>query len=210
MTMKRNSSQRDHWERVHGAVNPSSVGWSQEVPRLSLALIDGLGLAPESHIIDVGGGTSRLVDHLLARSDIQVTVLDLSESALETSRTRIGATGDTVNWIHCDVLDVDLEGHFDLWHDRAVFHFLTDAAARERYAGCLYKALGDGGHAVIATFAEDGPEKCSGLPVVRYSPAELHRQLGTDHFDLIEERREVHNTPSGVEQRFQYSVLSKK
>ncbi|MBW2212709.1 MAG: class I SAM-dependent methyltransferase [Deltaproteobacteria bacterium] len=167
------------------------------------------GATPQSPLIDVGGGAARLVDHLVANGYENVTVLDISSVALDQSRKRLGSASETVQWIVADVLEADLPQAYEVWHDRAVFHFLTDPDERRRYASKLYGALTLGGHAIITTFAEDGPEKCSGLPCARYSPKALHAELGAGRFRLVDSARETHVTPKGQEQRFQYSMLQK-
>jgi SAM-dependent methyltransferase len=172
-------------------------------------MLESAGATPRSPIIDVGGGAARLVDHLLARGYESVTVLDISNVALDQSRRRLGQAAERAQWIVADVLEADLPQAYEVWHDRAVFHFLTDPDERRRYASKLYHALTPGGHAIITTFAEDGPEKCSGLPCARYSPKALHAELGADRFRQVDSVRETHVTPKGQEQRFQYSLLQK-
>ena len=158
-------------------------------------------------VIDVGGGASVLVDGLLEAGFTDVTVLDLSGAALSASRTRLGERARLVKWIEADVTQADLPPRpFDLWHDRAVFHFLVDPADRRAYLQVLRRALRPGAHVVMATFAEDGPERCSGLPVQRYAPSQLHAALGED-FEWLASEREQHLTPGGVLQQFQYSVF---
>jgi SAM-dependent methyltransferase len=174
---------------------------------MSLRLIAGTGVSRSAPVIDVGGGASVLVDGLLEAGFTDVTVLDLSGAALASSRARLGARASSVQWTEADVTRADLPPRsFDLWHDRAVFHFLTDRADRLAYLRVLRHALRPGGHVVIATFAEDGPERCSGLPVRRYAPAQLHAELGSD-FELLASEREAHVTPAGAVQRFQYSLF---
>jgi len=198
---------KDHWQRVHKSKAPDEVSWFQANPMCSIELIDRFCPRPDAPIIDVGGGISRLVDTLLENGRRCLTVLDVSEEALSHTRQRLGDKAENVTWIHEDVLTADFGRTFDLWHDRAVFHFLIDARDRARYADRLLAALSDGGHAVIATFAEDGPEKCSGLPVARYSGASLHEALGKNRFSMVHELRTVHVTPQGKEQRFQFGVF---
>jgi len=200
---------RRHWEATHLEHPPGAMGWFQAVPRVSLELMDLARMGPDSRIIDVGGGISRLTDHLLERGHLSVTVLDLSAAALQVTKRRVGE-GAQVRWIVGDVLEADLGGPFDIWHDRAVFHFFTDPDAQRRYAERLYHALAPGGHAVIATFAEDGPTQCNGLPVTRYAPDALHARIGTDRFRLVTSRRETHVTPGGRKQRFQYCLLERR
>lgn len=194
----------EHWEEVYGERAPDAVSWYQPHVTRSLALIEATGPGPETAVIDVGGGASTLVDDLLARGLTDLTVLDLSQTALDAARTRLGKAGEAVIWLQGDITSLTLEAdRYDLWHDRAVFHFLTDAADRRVYLANLERALKPGGHLIMATFAEDGPEQCSGLPVCRYSPDALAAELGPG-FELLERRRELHHTPGGKEQAFNY------
>lgn len=194
---------KGHWERVHRGKAPGERSWFQPRPEASLGLMESAGIGPEARVVDVGGGTSRLVDELLERGYRHLTVLDISGAALAEARERLGERAENVRFVESDVTEADLEGPFDLWHDRAVFHFLTDADDRRRYVELLRRTLAPGGHAIVATFAEDGPEKCSGLPVVRYTPEALSAELGID-LELARARREMHVTPSGKEQSFVY------
>ena len=192
-----------HWEGVYSGRGAHSVSWYQATPETSLRLIDALGIGPADAVIDVGGGASSLVDHLVERQFDDVTVVDISSSALDLARERLGAKAARVNWLGGDILRLKLRGPFGLWHDRAVFHFLTGADERARYVATLARVVPAGGHAIMATFADDGPERCSNLPVRRYSPAELAAELGPD-FRLIESLRETHVTPAGGSQNFIY------
>ncbi len=195
-----------HWENVYRTKGEQEVSWFQETPSVSLELIRSTGAARRSAIVDIGGGASRLVDALVTEGYGSVTVLDLSESALAAAKARLGPAAADVTWIVADVVGWRPPQRYDVWHDRAAFHFLTDAADRTAYVGCLRDALRPGGHAIIATFALDGPERCSGLPVVRYDAASLGTVLGSG-FDLVETRRHDHHTPMGSTQRFQFSVF---
>jgi SAM-dependent methyltransferase len=188
-------SDQKHWDRVYGNKGEFQVSWFQDDPALSLELIRVAAPSLESAIIDIGGGAARLVDALLAHDYRDVTVLDLSEAAIAISRARLGARAERVTWIAADVTRWRPGRHYDLWHDRAAFHFLT-------------AALRPNGHAIIATFALEGPERCSGLPVVRYDAAKLSAALGSV-FQLIEARRQDHRTPSGSTQQFQFSVFKR-
>jgi 2-polyprenyl-3-methyl-5-hydroxy-6-metoxy-1,4-benzoquinol methylase len=195
-----------HWENVYRTKGEREVSWFQETPASSLELIRSVGATRASAVIDIGGGASRLVDALVAEGYEAVTVLDLSESALAATKTRLGQTTAGVTWIVADVTKWKPTQRYDVWHDRAAFHFLTDAADRSAYVECLRETLRPGGYAVIATFALDGPERCSGLPVIRYDAASLGEVLG-DAFNLAETRRHDHHTPMGSMQRFQFSVF---
>lgn len=200
------STRTEHWERVHQGKLPSERSWFQPRPEVSLGLMEAAGIEPPAGIVDVGGGTSRLVDELLAKGFDDITVLDISPTALEEARERLGERADDVRWVASDVTEAELEGSFDLWHDRAAFHFLTDPEDRRRYVALLHRTLAPGGHAIVATFAEDGPDECSGLPVVRYSPDALAAELGDD-LELLRARRELHVTPAGKEQSFVYCLF---
>jgi ubiquinone/menaquinone biosynthesis C-methylase UbiE len=196
-----------YWERIYERSSPMSSSWYQPEASRSLELLAGLGVGRTSNIIDVGGGDSTLVDGLVARAMGRVTVLDLSRTALQRARTRLGSTSEDVSWIECDVLRADLPSHsYDVWHDRALFHFLTERDDRLRYVAAATSALKPGGAVVISTFALEGPDHCSGLQVARYDPEMLAREFG-DAFSLASAMRDVHRTPSGADQQFTYAVL---
>ena len=196
--------QREHWEKVYQTKQPDAVSWFQEHATRSLELIRSVGAPLTANVIDVGGGASTLVDDLLSSGFKNVSVLDLSASALKVARKRLGAAGDGVTWIAGDICTVDLPVQaFDIWHDRAVFHFLTDPVDRAAYVRQVMKSVKPGGHVIVATFAPDGPEQCSGLPVVRYAPGELHEEFGPS-FELLEHMSEEHKTPWGSVQHFVY------
>jgi SAM-dependent methyltransferase len=199
----------EHWQKVHLSKGEQGVSWSQQTPEPSLGLI--VKFAPSRHasIVDIGGGASRLVDALCERGYDAVTVLDLSTAALETARERLGARGARVQWIVADAIKWQPPQAFDIWHDRAAFHFLVEADEREAYLDRLRRSVKAGGHAIIATFALDGPERCSGLPVQRYDPAGLAAMVG-DAFELVEHQAHRHVTPWGAEQSFQFSVLRRR
>ena len=203
---RRAVDRKQHWEEVYRQKAEDTVSWFQVHPEYSLELIREAGVKPADPIIDVGGGASRLVDHLLAEGYSDLTVLDISETALERAGARLGAKALQVKWLVADLTAWRPERRYRLWHDRAVFHFLTDPADRAAYRAGLKSALAPGGHAVIASFALDGPEKCSGLPVQRYSPETLAAEFGTG-FHLSTSRHETHLTPAGRVQSFQYSVF---
>lgn len=193
-----------HWEEVYQTKPATEVSWFQEHSDVSLDLIRRSGVPKDGAIIDVGGGASRLVDDLIAEGYSALTVLDISGAALAVTRQRLGGLAEAVNWIEADITDGDLPSQrFNLWHDRAVFHFLTEEDQRRRYVQNLRQAVKPGGHLIIATFGLDGPTRCSGLPVVRYEPDRLLGELG-EGFELIEHTSESHRTPSGKVQEFQY------
>jgi SAM-dependent methyltransferase len=196
---------REHWESVYTSKGDADVSWTQPDPRLSLSLIGEV--CPQGRVIDVGGGTSVLADRLLD-AGYAVAVLDISGAALARSRGRLGRRADAVRWIVADVTAPIELGQFDVWHDRAVFHFLTEPAQRAAYMSLLARTVPVGGHAVIATFAPDGPEKCSGLEVRRYDGAALAAELGGG-FRLLKTVPETHLTPWGKPQSFQYSALAR-
>ncbi|MDN0084675.1 class I SAM-dependent methyltransferase [Crenobacter sp. SG2305] len=197
-------SQKEHWEKVYQTKQADAVSWFQEHATRSLEIIHSIGASPGSHIIDVGGGASTLVDDLLLQGFKDVSVLDLSSSSLNVARKRLGPLGDQVHWLVGDILTVNLPRHaYDIWHDRAVFHFLTDPADRAAYVNQVTKSVKPGGHVIVATFAPDGPEQCSGLPVARYAPEQLHGEFGPA-FELLEHASEEHKTPGGTVQHFVY------
>jgi len=195
-----------HWEKVYATKGEKEVSWFQENPAPSLELIALTGLSEEAAIIDIGGGASRLVDDLLARKFRRLTVLDLSGAALAAARERLGDRGTDVQWVIADVTKWEPTETYDLWHDRAAFHFLIDHADQSAYVDRLKKAVNLGGYVIIGTFAPDGPERCSGLQILRHDAATLAKTLGSD-FVLIDTRRHEHATPWGAIQRFQFSTF---
>jgi len=200
---------RTHWEEVYETKAADEVSWFQEHSETSLALIQGTGVSKSASIIDVGGGASTLVDDLLADGFQNITVLDISAAALHVAQERLGSRAASVAWLDADITAVTLpEQHFDVWHDRAVFHFLTQAGDRHKYVDAVYRSVRPGGHVIVATFAPNGPLRCSGLDVVRYSPNTLHREFG-NAFELVSHRRETHETPFGTEQQFVYCYCRK-
>jgi SAM-dependent methyltransferase len=201
-------SRQDHWQNVYATKRENEVSWFQENPAPSLALIAEIGATPASGIIDVGGGASRLVDQLIERGFRDVTVLDLSAAALETAKARLRERASDAHWLVADVTTWEPSRTYDVWHDRAAFHFLTEARDRDGYVARLKQALKIGRHAIIATFALDGPEKCSGLPVERYDATRLAQTLGSG-FRLMRSQRDEHATPWGSQQRFQFSVFQR-
>lgn len=200
------NDRRSHWEKVYATKHEAEVSWFQETPAPSLQLLELIGAKPSSAIIDIGGGASRLVDSLLAKGFDNVTVLDLSPAALAFARARLGRKGDIVRWIVADVTEWRPSERYDVWHDRATFHFLTNEGETNAYVQRLKQALRTDGHVIIGTFAPDGPEKCSGLPVARHDAASLSAILGTD-FILLDCRRHEHITPWQAHQKFQFSTF---
>ncbi len=203
-------SNNEHWEAVYASKLPSSVSWYRPRLERSLAWIEQCAPDREAPILDVGGGASTLVDALLELGYTNIAVADLSSHALTHARERLGERSESVRWIVGDVTTplVDAQS-CDVWHDRAVFHFLTQPEPVARYVEQLSRALRPGGHAIVATFAPDGPERCSGLPIRRYSAEELAAVLGED-LELIEDANEVHITPSGSPQSFTYALLRRR
>jgi trans-aconitate methyltransferase len=199
-------SRQHHWEKVYTTRGESEVSWFQETPALSLELIELVGAMQNSAIIDIGGGASRLVDNLVSRGFEDLTVLDLSAAALGSARSRLGDKANRVTWITADVTSWQPSRTYDVWHDRAAFHFLTERTDQAAYVARLRRALRVGGHAIIATFAPDGPERCSGLMVSRYDANALAATLG-EGFELIDTRRHDHTTPWGAVQKFQFSTF---
>lgn len=195
-----------HWQAVYREKDESQLSWHQDDPTISLELCELAGVDSDTSVIDIGGGTSRFAARLIELGLHDVSVLDVSEAALERSRLQLGSLSKQVVWISADVTTWTPERTFDLWHDRAVFHFLVDAGDRVAYRDQMRRYLRPGGHAIIATFALDGPEKCSGLPVIRYDPEQLSLELG-DAFTMVAHRRQVHRTPWGSPQSFQYSLF---
>ena len=197
----------DHWDTVYDRLTPEGVSWYEPGAPVSLDLVEELALPPDTPVLDVGGGASALVDGLVAGGYSDISVLDISAPALEAARKRL-PPGAAVDWLHEDLLAWQPRRRYGLWHDRAVFHFLTDPADRMRYLGLMYRALHDGGHVIMATFAPDGPDSCSGLPVARYSAGDLTAALGSG-FIVTRSGRHDHRTPSGKFQPFTWIVARK-
>jgi 2-polyprenyl-3-methyl-5-hydroxy-6-metoxy-1,4-benzoquinol methylase len=195
---------RAHWEKIYGTKPPEAVSWYRPHLEISLALIERAAGGRAAAIIDVGGGESTLVDDLLARGYQDVTVLDVSLTALEVTRKRLGEAAELVRWLAGDVTRIGLPaGSYDVWHDRAVFHFLTTEQDRVAYVQQVAHAVKPSGHVIVSTFGPEGPTKCSGLDVVRYDAGSLHDQFGA-HFRLVESQKELHQTPFGTTQQFLY------
>lgn len=201
---------KSHWENVYRTKAVDEVSWFQEHAGLSLQFITKADSNLNAQIIDVGGGASILVDELLLRGYKHLTVLDISQKALDTSKARLGKKADQVSWVAEDVTKASFsKHHFDVWHDRAVFHFLTIERDRQQYVENVIQYVKPGGHVIVATFSLNGPMKCSGLDVVRYSPDKLHDEFG-NRFDLINHVEEAHKTPFGTVQQFIYCFCAKK
>jgi len=204
---KRN--RKDHWERVYQKHAPTEVGWYQAYPEISLKFINNTGVGLDGRIIDVGGGTSKLSEHLLQQGYKELTVLDISSNSIKKAEAQFGEKSSRINWIEGDVTSYGFKEQYDVWHDRAVFHFLTKIEDRKGYVNSLNQALKLNGHLIIATFSLEAPPKCSGLSVVRYSPETLQNELG-DNFNLVETLVEDHATPSGVKQNFIFCRFMKR
>lgn len=201
---------KTHWETLYRTTDVHDVSWFQSEARRSLELISQVAPAGPAPIIDVGAGASVLVDNLLAAGYEDLTVLDLAEAALDVSRRRLGNVADRVHWLAADILRVPLDrGAYAVWHDRAVFHFLTTAEDRKVYVEQVRRSVRSGGHVLVATFAEDGPTRCSGLPVVRYSADSLHSEFGPD-FRIVTSEHEEHRTPAGSGQSFLYCLCRRE
>ncbi len=195
---------KSHWERVYSSRAADAVSWYQPHATRSLDLIRKVAGDAASRIIDVGGGASTLVDDLLAGGMSNLTVLDISTAALQVAQRRLAGQARHVQWIAADITQVQLgESAYDVWHDRAVFHFLTNPADRAAYVAQVRRAVRPGGHVIVAAFGPGGPEQCSGLPVVRYEPGQLHAQFG-GRFELVDHVAEEHRTPAGQVQHFVY------
>ena len=202
-------NRKDHWERIYQKHSPTEVGWYQSYPERSLKLIYNTGADTDSSIIDVGGGTSTLAKHLLDKGYEKLAVLDISGNSIERAKSQLDEKSREINWIEADVTKYSFTEQYDIWHDRAVFHFLTKAEDRKGYITSLNQALKLNGHLIIATFSLDAPPKCSGLSVVRYSSETLQSELG-DNFILEEAVLEDHVTPSWVKQNFIFCRFIKR
>jgi len=195
-----------HWESIYRTKSADEVSWYSPHLERSLSLIERAAPQRTAAIIDVGAGESTLIDDLLSRGYTNLTILDVSQTALAVTKERLAESGKSVQWICADVTQAPLPTHFyDVWHDRAVFHFLTTVEQRMAYVLAVEKAVKPGGHVIVSTFGPEGPTKCSGLPVVRYDAQELHGEFG-NHFRLLESFTEVHETPFGAKQQFLYCL----
>ena len=202
-------SRKDHWERVYQKHSSNEVGWYQIYPESSLKHIKNTRVGTDHSIIDIGGGTSKLSECLLDQGYTQLSVLDISGNSLEKAKSQLGEESKRIKWIEADVTKHPFKEQYDVWHDRAVFHFLAEAEERKGYLNSLDQALKLNGHLIIATFGLDAPPKCSGLSIVRYSPESLQKELG-NNFNLVESFLENHVTPSGVAQNFIYCQFIKQ
>ena len=200
---------KNHWEGVYSDKNSTEVSWYQEVPDKSLALVVSTGTSQKDAILDVGGGASTLVDHLLDAGYVDITVLDLASKAFDQSRQRLGERASAPSWVVSDITRFEPQRKYQLWHDRAVLHFLTDPADRRRYMSVLELALDPGGHVVIAAFGPEGPLKCSGLEIRRYTIEMLAELLGPE-FELQSHELDNHQTPMGATQQFLYSCWTRR
>ncbi|MBU3915419.1 methyltransferase domain-containing protein [bacterium] len=200
---------KKHWEKVYSKNKPTEVGWYQREPSLSLSLIRETKLANDAPIIDVGGGCSSLVDCLCDDGYTNITVLDISEKALAQSQDRLGEKASRVKWCEEDITHFRSPHRFSLWHDRAVFHFLTNKSDRHEYVNVLKQTLEPNGHLIIAAFAIGGPKKCSGLKIVQYDAKKMLSELG-EGFELVNEKDEIHITPAKTEQKFIYFQFIRK
>ncbi len=197
---------RSHWENVYTTKAPDAVSWYRSHLETSLELIEKVAPARSTSIIDVGGGESTLVDDLLARGYLNLSVLDVSPTAIDVTKRRLGHAAERVHWVIGEITNADLSpNNYDLWHDRAVFHFLRTAEERAAYVRQVAKAVRSGGHVLVSTFGPEGPTKCSGLEVVRYDAESLHAEFGV-HFRLLESLKELHETPFGSTQQFLYCL----
>ncbi len=203
-------NKKSHWDSAYEGESGSEVSWFQSKPERSLKLIAHSGVSPQSgRVIDVGGGASLLVDYLIHDGFENITVLDISSVALRTAQERLGECAKLIDWVEADIIQFQTTEQFDLWHDRAVFHFLTQASERKRYIDLLYQSIKPGGHVIIAAFAIGGPKKCSGLNIIQYNATKLSQELG-EQFTLIEQEDEMHITPSRNEQAFGYYYFKRE
>jgi SAM-dependent methyltransferase len=208
--LSRRDDVAQHWATVYETREVSQTSWFEPTPETSVRMLDAAGVTPGMSVIDIGAGASPLAGELIARGFTDVTALDVADEGLAAARARLGPAADQVHWMQADLRGWTPNRRFDVWHDRAVFHFLTDPADQARYRTALDCALAPEGRLVIATFAADGPDRCSGLPTVRYSPEELLAVLGEGRWDLITQRREAHRTPGGAVQPFTWLALRRR
>ncbi len=201
--------EKNHWEKIYQTKLPREVSWTQAKPNISLDFIHSLRLPKTARIIDIGGGDSRLVDFLLEEGYPHLTVLDISRSALERAKNRLGKLAEQVAWIEQDIISYQASGSFDLWHDRAAFHFFTTDVKVGAYLSVARKSIRKGGYAIIGTFSDRGPDRCSGLPVRRYNE-KLMTETWREGFEKIGCRKEVHQTPLNTNQEFIFCAFRRK
>ncbi|MDN3642418.1 class I SAM-dependent methyltransferase [Lutimonas halocynthiae] len=201
-------TKKNYWDTIYQEKPTIELGWFQEVPAMSLDLIKSSGIKIDAKIIDIGGGDSLLVDHLLELGYLNITVLDLSKSAIERAKSRLGSKGSNVNWICSDIRDFNTDEKFDLWHDRACFHFLIDNADIQIYASKLNQFLAEKGTVVLGTFSKTGPKKCSGLPIKQYDSKTI-TQIFTQDFHLEKNMEATHITPSLARQNYVFCRLKR-
>lgn len=200
---------QSHWETIYSEKQPSEVSWTQEIPKLSLQLIKNTNKPKSAKLIDVGGGESNLVDHLLKNGFENISVLDISQNALDRCKRRLGESGKKIDWIVTDITKFHSNTKYDIWHDRAVFHFLTDTESIAAYKNNLLKVLNNEGELIIGTFSNNGPKKCSGLEIKQYTEETLTETFSPE-FEPIEFHREDHQTPFGTIQNFVFGRFKKK
>ena len=200
---------KSHWENVFATKNPNEVSWTQKYPKASVNYIESLGLSKTANIIDIGGGDSNLVDALLENGYENIWVLDISEFALEKAKLRLGEKADKVHWIVSDITEFSTDTKFDFWHDRAVFHFLTDKESINKYVALINNAVADNGNFLLGTFSENGPLKCSGLQIKQYSENAM-KQTFKEAFEAVKCFTENHTTPFNTVQNFQFCGFKKK
>ena len=199
----------DHWQNVYDKKNENEVSWYQKSPKLSLEFVKSLNLSLDAEIIDIGAGESRLVDNLLEMGFVNLSVLDISSKSIEKTKKRLGLKSNLVNWIVSDINNFNPSKKYDLWHDRAAFHFLKDSVEIDNYVKLVKSSLHNQGDLIIATFSENGPLKCSGLEVSRYSENSIS-DLFNDDFELIKSQKSIHKTPFSTSQEFLFSQFKKK
>ncbi|MEN8189292.1 MAG: class I SAM-dependent methyltransferase [Thermodesulfobacteriota bacterium] len=199
---------KSHWEKIYSSHSSQQLGWYQESPEISLQFIADSKSGFEAHIIDVGGGTSRLAEMLLQQGYHNLTVFDISSQALNVARLSLAEKAERITWIEGDIISYSFDQQYDIWHDRAVFHFLTEAEDRQKYMQTLNRTLSANGHFIISTFSPEAPPKCSGIPVARYTPQSLRKEVGSG-FELLDSREEFHRTPANTEQKFIYCLFKR-
>lgn len=208
-TSKSMGNKKDHWENIYGTKGDSEVSWYEETPTTSLALLQSLQPKKDSAIIDIGGGNSNFTVELEKKGFLNLSVLDISAKALNRTKEKMGVRGDNVDWIASNILDFTPHQQFDIWHDRATFHFLTDKSDIDNYIQLVSNSIKVGGHLILATFSKTGPLKCSGLAITQYDKEELNNLLAAN-FELVKAFEDVHKTPFDTEQNFIYTLFKKR